>query len=115
MKRGSTTFLGVLTIGWIMGFLTINAASVGAQGAASGKKVELKAISFMPANFTKSKLFKEYLSRVEKASNGELSMKYLGGPEVIGIPEQGQAVARGPWIWRCCRPRSSRGWCLNPM
>ena len=95
MKKGNTTFLGVLTIGLIIGFLTVNAASVGAQGAASGKKVELKAISFMPANVTKSKLFKEYLSRVEKASNGELSMKYLGGPEVIGIPEQGQAVARG--------------------
>ncbi len=92
MKEGSIRFLGVvLVIGLLAGFLTVNVGAVSAQE----KKVELKAISFMPANVTKSKLFKEFLSRVEKASNGELSMKYLGGPEVIGLPEQGQAVGRG--------------------
>jgi TRAP-type transport system periplasmic protein len=96
MKKGNITVWGVvLMIGLVIGFLTMNAGSVSAQDAGSGKKVELKAISFMPANVTKSKLFKEYLNRVEKASNGELSMKFLGGPEVIGLPEQGQGVGRG--------------------
>ena len=91
MKEGSIRFLGVVwMMGLVIGLLTINAGSVGAQD----KKVELKAISFMPANVTKSKLFKEFLSRVEKASNGELSMKYLGGPEVHR--PAGAGSGRGP-------------------
>ena len=72
--------------------LALYLAPVCAQAAA---KVELKAISFMPANVSKSRLFKQYLEKAEQESNGELSIKFLGGPEVIGLMEQGQGVARG--------------------
>lgn len=96
MRKFSVSVCGVFKIiGLIIVFLSVNAVPIFAESAPSSKVTELKSITFMPAHVTKSKLFKEYLSRAQKASNGELSLNYLGGPEVIGLPEQGKAVARG--------------------
>jgi TRAP-type C4-dicarboxylate transport system substrate-binding protein len=63
--------------------------------AAPAKAIELKAISFLPAMATKTKLLKQYCNKVGEVSKGELSIKILGGPEVIGVMEQGQALSRG--------------------
>jgi TRAP-type transport system periplasmic protein len=63
--------------------------------AATVKSTELKAISFLPAMATKTKLLRQFSSKVEEVSKGELAVKILGGPEVIGVMEQGQAVSRG--------------------
>lgn len=59
------------------------------------KAVELKVVSFLPAMGLKSKVLKDFCDKVTEASKGELSIKFLGGPEVMGPLEQGQGVARG--------------------
>jgi len=64
-------------------------------GMAASELVSLKAISFLPPMAAKSKIFKEFLSRVEANSKGGLKLNYLGGPEVVDSLEQGEAVKRG--------------------
>ena len=87
--------LRILTkMGCLLLLLTITFVPVTGV-AAPAKAIELKAISFLPAMATKTKLLKQFCSKVEEASKGELSIKVLGGPEVIGVMEQGQALSRG--------------------
>jgi TRAP-type C4-dicarboxylate transport system substrate-binding protein len=62
---------------------------------ASASSVQLKAVSFLPPMAAKSKIFIEFIKEVEKRSKGELKIKYLGGPEVVGMLEQGAAAKRG--------------------
>jgi TRAP-type C4-dicarboxylate transport system substrate-binding protein len=62
---------------------------------ANPNPIELKAVSFLPRMASKTKLFKLFSDKVGEVSKGELSIKILGGPEVIGVMEQGQGVSRG--------------------
>jgi TRAP-type transport system periplasmic protein len=61
----------------------------------SSKAIELKAVSFQPRMASKTKIFKQFADKVAEASKGEINIKILGGPEVIGVMEQGQGVSRG--------------------
>jgi TRAP-type C4-dicarboxylate transport system substrate-binding protein len=58
-------------------------------------KVELSVISPSPKVALKAKLLQKYCDKVNEASNGEINVKILGGPEVVPPPEQAGAVNRG--------------------
>ena len=85
--------------------LAVGFANYAPIAAAEPKSVTLKAISFLPPMASKSKIFKKFLKQVEANSKGELKIKYLGGPEVVSMLEQGQAVKRGV-IDMACLPGS---------
>jgi len=57
--------------------------------------IEIKAVTFLPGMSFKAKLFKQFCDKVNEAANGELTINILGGPEVIGQPEMGDAVSNG--------------------
>jgi TRAP-type C4-dicarboxylate transport system substrate-binding protein len=73
------------------------------------KPVELKAVTFLPSMAFKSKLFKQFCKNVNEEAGGKLSIRFLGGPEVIGVFEQGQAVSKGVVHMTCLPPALLQG------
>jgi TRAP-type C4-dicarboxylate transport system substrate-binding protein len=57
--------------------------------------IELKAVTFLPASATEANAFYMLRDRVNERAKGELTIKYLGGPEVIPGREQASAVQKG--------------------
>jgi TRAP-type transport system periplasmic protein len=57
--------------------------------------IELKAVSFLPMSHDLTKMIQGYFDEVKSRSNGEISMNFVGGPEVISSAELGESVARG--------------------
>jgi len=60
-----------------------------------GEPITLKAISFLPKTSAGADGFREYIKRVNEASNGELTIDWLGSREVIPTKDQDEAVRTG--------------------
>lgn len=63
--------------------------------APKGQPVELKLVTFLPANAPRVQIVLKLVERINDKLKGELSIKHVGGPEVVPGPELGQAVQRG--------------------
>lgn len=61
----------------------------------SAKPITLKIVGFIPAFVPNIAPAGWFAKRVTERSNGELIVKFLGGPEIISEPEQGEAVRTG--------------------
>ncbi len=57
--------------------------------------VTFKAVSFLPKNFASVHWMGEFIDRVNERSNGEVTIEWVGGPEVIPAFDQAQAVSTG--------------------
>ncbi len=57
--------------------------------------IELQALTFLPTHLSKIDYFRLLGDKVSERSNGELTIKLAGGPEVINEFEQGTAVKSG--------------------
>jgi TRAP-type C4-dicarboxylate transport system substrate-binding protein len=66
-----------------------------AQAAPKSKPIVLKAISFLPASNARTVVYRKWMDAVTERAKGELTMKYIGGPEVIAYPQQPQAIRKG--------------------
>lgn len=62
---------------------------------AAAEPITLKAVAFLPKNISSVTGLQMFTERVNKESNGELVIKYLGGPEVIPPPALMEAVRTG--------------------
>jgi TRAP-type C4-dicarboxylate transport system substrate-binding protein len=79
--------------GVLVAFLVILPFSVAT--AQKAKTTELKAVTWGKLESSDVYYFKRIMEEVNKRSNGELVIKYLGGPEVFSAKEQGNAVSSG--------------------
>jgi len=61
---------------------------------ASGGEV-LRAVAAFPVNIDFTKSFLDFIDKVNRAANGRVEIRYLGGPEVIPDKQQPDAVRRG--------------------
>jgi len=57
--------------------------------------VILKAVSFMPKGHITSHQFEWFVEQINERSGGELTINYVGGPEVVPTFEQAEAVIKG--------------------
>jgi len=57
--------------------------------------VEIKAVAFLPTTAHETKFFLEFIEDVQKRSQGQLKIKFLGGPEVISGFEMVDALESG--------------------
>jgi TRAP-type C4-dicarboxylate transport system substrate-binding protein len=87
MKR---TLVAVLVTVFMVLTLTVFPFSAQAAGP-----IKLKAVTFLPDYVEGVDAFKLFMELVEKKSNGELLIDYLGSSEAMGEFEQGPAVQRG--------------------
>jgi TRAP-type C4-dicarboxylate transport system substrate-binding protein len=62
---------------------------------ASSQAVTLKAVTAFPENALDSKLFEEWIQKVNSAGQGVIHINYLGGPKAIPTFEVGNAVKTG--------------------
>lgn len=63
--------------------------------ASKGQPVELKLVTFLAANAPRTQIVLKLVDRINEKLKGELSIKHVGGPEVVPGTEIGQAVNRG--------------------
>ena len=82
-------FFFVLAIVFTVGSGFISTPDILAQ------PMEMKAISFVSTNNPMTVMAQEWIDRVNREAKGELTIKYLGGPEVIPTPEQPEATRKG--------------------
>jgi TRAP-type C4-dicarboxylate transport system substrate-binding protein len=61
----------------------------------ASQPVELKVVTFLPRTEPRIVIFQDLLRLIEQKSQGGITCKYLGGPEVIGPLEQGDNVRLG--------------------
>lgn len=71
------------------------AAKAEPAAAPKGQPVELKLVTFLPANAPRAQIVLKLVERINERLKGELSIKHVGGPEVVPGTELGQAVQRG--------------------
>jgi len=57
--------------------------------------IEMKAVAFLPTTTHETKFFVEFIEDVQKRTQGQLKIKFLGGPEVISSREQIDALQSG--------------------
>ncbi len=60
--------------------------------AARAAEIELKAVSYTPKDNRQNLLAHEWIKRINEGLKGEVTIKYLGGPEIIPSPQQIEAV-----------------------
>jgi TRAP-type C4-dicarboxylate transport system substrate-binding protein len=65
------------------------------QVAFAASPVEIKAVAFLPTTAHETKFFLEFIEDVQKRSQGQLKIKFLGGPEVISGFELVDALDSG--------------------
>lgn len=58
------------------------------------KPITLKAVTYLPKTIPFIKQYLHLFDRINERSKGELTIEYLGGPEVIGALEQASAVQK---------------------
>ena len=63
--------------------------------AQTTKPIELKAVTFYPESNELCQAFWMFRDRVNERAKGELVIKWVGGPEAIGVFQQGAAVKSG--------------------
>ncbi|MBB5320932.1 TRAP transporter substrate-binding protein DctP [Marinobacter oulmenensis] len=56
---------------------------------------EIKAVHAFPSSLIYSQSFLEFVDKVNEAGEGVVQIRVLGGPEVIGLPQQPDAVRNG--------------------
>ncbi|MBI2832082.1 MAG: TRAP transporter substrate-binding protein DctP [Chloroflexi bacterium] len=61
----------------------------------AAQPIELKAVTYLGSGTSSTDAFKEWVDRVNKRANGELIVRYIGGPEAIPATNQPQAVMDG--------------------
>jgi len=65
------------------------------SNAAAQKPITLKAVSFLPTFLATVSKFTDYTKLVAKRSKGQLTIKWLGGPEIMKGKSQPEAVSTG--------------------
>ena len=91
--KGQSKCVGV----WLMAFLLLTIGTIGVSDAI-GESLTLKAVTAFPykpgpiANFNQAF---DWIEKVQKRSNGEVKIEYLGGPEVIPSFGQYEACRKG--------------------
>lgn len=79
----------------LLGILCLGAITVTSALAASPARKEIKAVTFQIKTSKLTESFLMFANLVNERSKGELTIKYLGGPEVIPPPDQPLAVKTG--------------------
>lgn len=91
-RRLSKGLIGTFLV-FLLGFTVL---SVGVDVYAEGEKpVVLKGVTFLPSRVPSVGAFTMLREKVNKLSNGDLTIAYKGGPEVIPGGEQAMAAKRG--------------------
>ena len=71
------------------------AAKAEPAAAPKGQPVELKMVMFVPSTAPRGKIIMGLVDAINEKLKGQLSIKVLGGPEVVPNAELAQAVQRG--------------------
>ncbi|HEU5018460.1 MAG TPA: TRAP transporter substrate-binding protein DctP [Pseudolabrys sp.] len=73
------------------------AMACGMSASKAAAETVLRAIAYAPANkFADDMIiFKDWIDRVNKAGAGKIKIDLIGGPEVVPVPEQVNAVSKG--------------------
>jgi TRAP-type C4-dicarboxylate transport system substrate-binding protein len=79
---------------WVIGIGLISVLVFG-HSAFGADPIQLKAVGFLPKTHPIAVMTVEWVKRVNKALEGEVSVKYLGGPEITAPREQIQALKNG--------------------
>lgn len=82
------TLLSIFILAFLIGLSLLNVSGGFAQ------PLELKAVSFLPKDHPLCAKAIDWVDRVNKEAKGELTVKYLGGPEVIPTFEQVEALRK---------------------
>ena len=61
----------------------------------AAKSITLKAVSFLPKSVTGVRFTGVFAKKVTERSNGQLIIKWVGGPDVMPPPSMGKAVMKG--------------------
>ncbi len=91
-KKGLSTLIGIICLMLILAALPFMAAC--AQPAPTGP-ITLKALSFLPTFIEDVYFLGIFADRVTERANGELIIEWVGGPEVIGMHDQAEALKTG--------------------
>ena len=75
--------------------LVLALSTLTCKAAFAAAPIEWKAVAFLPTTTHQTKFFIEFLEDVQKRTQGQLKIKFLGGPEVISSVEQVNAVQSG--------------------
>ncbi len=97
-KKGLILFSSICLIIILVALPFITACAQPAQAPApspKAKPIVLKAVGFLPTNHGTMKGFGMYVDMLNEASKGELTIDWLGGPEVIPGREQMEAMRTG--------------------
>ncbi|MFC2068620.1 TRAP transporter substrate-binding protein DctP [Chloroflexota bacterium] len=62
---------------------------------APGEPITLKMLTFLPTSYDVTWTAREFVDRVNARSQGQLTIDWIGGPEIIGYFDQGEAVKNG--------------------
>jgi len=84
-----------LVIGLVVGCAPTPAPAPAPTPTPKAEPVTLKLVSFLPKDQEFSFGIGWFAERVNQLSNGEITIDYLGGPEVIPPPEQPEAARTG--------------------
>jgi TRAP-type C4-dicarboxylate transport system substrate-binding protein len=76
----------------LMILLTIGLISLACVEVATAKPMELKAVTFLPRQSFSVRSIFPLVERINAQAKGKITIKYLGGPEVIPPPQQAEAV-----------------------
>jgi TRAP-type C4-dicarboxylate transport system substrate-binding protein len=87
----TNTFFKLSTVASIV--LALSALAFRPAFAAS--PIEMKAVAFLPTTTHETKFFVEFIEDVQKRTQGQVKIKFLGGPEVISSREQIDALQSG--------------------
>ncbi len=63
--------------------------------AAKVEPVVFKTVTFLPTNQSRVEFYREFTRRVATATNGELTIQIIGGPEVVSLFDMGTAIKNG--------------------
>ena len=91
-KRGYFVLLGMIIPIFILGLMSFPAT--GAESS-KAKPIELRMVVFLPKGNQGVETAPWFVDRVNKEAKGELTVRYVGGPEAIPMFEQPEAVRSG--------------------
>lgn len=95
-KRLLALFGGMCLVVALVASPFIAAGSAEARASAwAAKPVKLKAVSFLPTFLATVSMFTKYTELVAERSKGQLTIKWLGGPEIMKGKSQPEAVSTG--------------------
>jgi TRAP-type C4-dicarboxylate transport system substrate-binding protein len=74
---------------------TASKTTTAPTGTPASKTIALNAVSYLPKNNAVTHFLQVLIDRVNQRSNGELVIRWVGGPEVIAAADQGVALRKG--------------------